>query len=102
MEEGEFLILVGPSGCGKSTLLRTISGLLSPKSGVVRLLGEISGLLAASLDFEDALARLGEDTGRNAAPCPGGPVPLRHHPGCGRQPLLPLKPGFARKSSGEP
>ncbi|MGW5055542.1 ABC transporter ATP-binding protein [Actinokineospora sp. NPDC004072] len=37
--EGELLCVVGPSGCGKSTLLRTISGLIRPTEGSVRLHG---------------------------------------------------------------
>ena len=37
VEEGEIVCIVGPSGCGKSTLLRTISGLIKPSSGEVKL-----------------------------------------------------------------
>jgi len=40
VEEGEIVALLGGSGCGKSTLLRTITGLLPPLSGEVRLFGE--------------------------------------------------------------
>ena len=36
---GELTILVGPSGCGKTTLISIISGILSPTSGVINLLG---------------------------------------------------------------
>ncbi|MFD9698622.1 ABC transporter ATP-binding protein [Lentzea sp. NPDC059081] len=36
---GEFVSIVGPSGCGKSTLLKLVSGLLTPSSGAVTLLG---------------------------------------------------------------
>lgn len=35
VEDGEFVALVGPNGAGKTTTLRTISGLLTPKSGEV-------------------------------------------------------------------
>jgi phospholipid/cholesterol/gamma-HCH transport system ATP-binding protein len=38
--EREIVALLGASGCGKSTLLRTLSGLLPPLSGEVRLFGE--------------------------------------------------------------
>src|SRR3981081_1746943 len=38
--EAEFISIVGPSGCGKSTILGLISGLLSPTSGSVRVLGQ--------------------------------------------------------------
>ncbi|MHA6798182.1 ABC transporter ATP-binding protein [Bounagaea algeriensis] len=37
---GELACIVGPSGCGKSTLLRTVSGLLRPSHGDVRLHGD--------------------------------------------------------------
>jgi branched-chain amino acid transport system ATP-binding protein len=38
--EGEVVSLVGSNGAGKSTILRTISGLLRPVQGEVRLRGE--------------------------------------------------------------
>jgi len=34
---GEIVALLGPSGCGKTTVLRAIAGLISPRSGVIRL-----------------------------------------------------------------
>jgi NitT/TauT family transport system ATP-binding protein len=37
VEQGEIVCIVGPSGCGKSTLLRTISGLLKPSRGEIKL-----------------------------------------------------------------
>ena len=37
--EGEIVALVGANGAGKSTLLATLSGLLRPKSGEIRLRG---------------------------------------------------------------
>jgi ABC-type branched-subunit amino acid transport system ATPase component len=43
--EGEITCIVGPNGAGKSTLLATISGLLKPRLGEIRLGGRvISGL----------------------------------------------------------
>ncbi|MER7016034.1 ABC transporter ATP-binding protein [Saccharopolyspora sp. NPDC000359] len=36
---GELACIVGPSGCGKSTMLRSISGLIKPTSGEVKLKG---------------------------------------------------------------
>ena len=42
---GEMLFLVGPSGSGKTTLLSTVSGILRPNSGDVRVDGtDIWGL----------------------------------------------------------
>jgi putative ABC transport system ATP-binding protein len=37
---GERLLLIGPSGAGKSTLLALIAGIVAPRQGKVRLLGE--------------------------------------------------------------
>ncbi len=45
VEEKEIVSLLGANGAGKSTTLRTISGLLVPRLGEIRFLGEkISGL----------------------------------------------------------
>lgn len=37
VEQGEVVTLIGANGAGKSTTLRTISGLLQPKAGAIRL-----------------------------------------------------------------
>ncbi|MBF9231927.1 ABC transporter ATP-binding protein [Microvirga alba] len=39
IKRGELVALLGPSGCGKTTTMRSIAGLLTPKSGVIRLDG---------------------------------------------------------------
>ena len=40
VEKEEFIVFVGPSGCGKTTLLRTISGLETPTTGMIKLDGQ--------------------------------------------------------------
>jgi len=40
VEEGEIVTLIGANGAGKTTTLRTISGLMKPRQGHVRLHGE--------------------------------------------------------------
>ena len=50
VEEGEVVTLIGSNGAGKTTTLRTISGLIKPTTGAVRLNGEvISGLKAPTI-----------------------------------------------------
>ena len=39
VEEGEFVGYVGPNGAGKSTTIKILTGILSPSSGEVRVLG---------------------------------------------------------------
>ena len=47
VEEGEIVTLIGANGAGKSTTLRTISGLLKPKTGEIKFLGnDIAGMPA--------------------------------------------------------
>lgn len=53
---GEMVSIVGPSGCGKSTLLYCLSGLETPTTGSVSIMGhDLSGL------SRSALARLRRD-----------------------------------------
>ena len=40
VEEGEIVSLIGSNGAGKSTTLRTISGLLHPREGTIKLDGK--------------------------------------------------------------
>lgn len=40
LEKGKITCLIGANGAGKSTTLMTISGILSPRSGSIRFLGE--------------------------------------------------------------
>ncbi|MBX3204629.1 MAG: ABC transporter ATP-binding protein [Labilithrix sp.] len=45
---GEVVCVLGPNGAGKTTLVRVASGLLSPRRGEVRLLGEPLGARSRS------------------------------------------------------
>ena len=45
VEEGEIVTLIGGNGAGKTTTLRSISGLLHPKEGSVRLMGKDLSLI---------------------------------------------------------
>ena len=40
VDKGEIVTLIGANGAGKSTTLRTISGIIKPRVGAVRLAGE--------------------------------------------------------------
>jgi branched-chain amino acid transport system ATP-binding protein len=39
--KGEITLLIGPNGAGKSTVLKTLFGMLTPRSGQVRLNGKV-------------------------------------------------------------
>ncbi|MDR3258634.1 MAG: ABC transporter ATP-binding protein [Fusobacteriaceae bacterium] len=41
IKDGEFVSIVGPSGCGKSTFLDIVAGLTKPKSGDIRIDGQL-------------------------------------------------------------
>ncbi|QPF92738.1 ABC transporter ATP-binding protein [Bradyrhizobium commune] len=50
VEEGEVIALLGRNGAGKTTTLRSIMGVLSPRSGEIRLDGRpISGLAPSAI-----------------------------------------------------
>ncbi|MBC8587878.1 ABC transporter ATP-binding protein [Paratissierella segnis] len=48
INEGEIVTLIGGNGAGKSTTLKTISGLLTPKSGEVKFNGKMTNNLRAT------------------------------------------------------
>ena len=39
VKEGDFLAIIGPNGGGKSTLFKTILGMVTPRSGTIKVLG---------------------------------------------------------------
>jgi branched-chain amino acid transport system ATP-binding protein len=41
VRKGEIVTLIGANGAGKSTTLKTISGLLQPRSGEIKFMGEV-------------------------------------------------------------
>ncbi len=53
VEPGTALGVVGRNGAGKTTLLQTISGVLQPTSGTVRVNGRLVALLALGAGFDD-------------------------------------------------
>ena len=60
IREASFVVLLGASGCGKSTLLRLISGLESPDSGEILLMGQLATRLQphkrnCSLSFQNGV-----------------------------------------------
>jgi len=51
VRRGEFVAIVGPTGCGKSTTLNLITGLASPTSGGVSVLGRAVGGIDPRVGF---------------------------------------------------
>ena len=41
VRKGEITLLIGPNGAGKSTVLKTLFGMLTPRSGEVRMAGKV-------------------------------------------------------------
>jgi branched-chain amino acid transport system ATP-binding protein len=66
VEEGEIVTLIGANGAGKTTTLRSISGLLHPREGSVRLMGRDITRLAPHLVHKEGLGLVPE--GRNIFP----------------------------------
>src|SRR5699024_10466061 len=60
VNEGEIVALLGSNGAGKSTTLKTISGLVTPKSGLLQFNGkDIAGKLPYSI-VEDGIVHVPE------------------------------------------
>jgi branched-chain amino acid transport system ATP-binding protein len=63
VEEGEIVTLIGGNGAGKTTTLRSISGLLHPKEGSVRLMGKDISRMAPNLVHKEGLGLVPEGRG---------------------------------------
>ena len=60
VDTGEVVALIGSNGAGKTTTLRTISGLVNPTSGTVRLAGEEITAVSAARRVERGLCQAPE------------------------------------------
>lgn len=58
---GEVVCLVGPNGAGKSTVLNTVSGLLTPRSGEVRMNGELLNQLSPRQRLQRGIVHVLQD-----------------------------------------
>jgi branched-chain amino acid transport system ATP-binding protein len=63
VDEGEVVALLGPNGAGKTTTLLTISGLLAPLAGTLRVLGQSSTFEAPQRIARRGVAHVPEDRG---------------------------------------
>jgi branched-chain amino acid transport system ATP-binding protein len=60
VHEGKVFALIGSNGAGKTTILRTISGLIRPRSGTIKLCGEPIGKLPSHRIVERGIAHIPE------------------------------------------
>jgi branched-chain amino acid transport system ATP-binding protein len=60
VKPGEMVALVGPNGAGKSTLLKTISGLLTPRSGTIHWQNETISAVSPQRIVERGIALVPE------------------------------------------
>lgn len=63
VEEGEIVSLIGANGAGKTTTLRSISGLLHPRHGTVRLNGKDITTMAPHIVHKEGLGLVPEGRG---------------------------------------
>ncbi|MDI6474738.1 iron-enterobactin ABC transporter ATP-binding protein [Cronobacter dublinensis] len=81
--DGKFTAIIGPNGCGKSTLLRTLSRLMKPIAGQVRLDGEAIQRFAT----KEVARRIGLLSQNASAP---GDITVQELVARGRYPHQPL------------
>lgn len=81
--DGKFTAIIGPNGCGKSTLLRTLSRLMKPLGGQVRLDGEAIQRFAT----KEVARRIGLLAQNASAP---GDITVQELVARGRYPHQPL------------
>ena len=60
VKRGEIVALIGSNGAGKTTTLLTISGILKPKEGEIRFLGEIISNLSPDRVVEAGIVQVPE------------------------------------------
>jgi len=60
VDQGEIVTLIGANGAGKSTTLKTISGLLRPRQGAIRLNGQDLGKFPAHKIVEQGIVHVPE------------------------------------------
>ena len=63
IDEGEIVALIGANGAGKTTLLRTLSGLVTPRSGGIEYLGREITRLPSDRRVEAGIAQVPEGRG---------------------------------------
>lgn len=55
LEEGDMLGIIGTNGAGKSTLLKSVSGIMVPTEGEIKVRGTIAALLELTAGFDNEL-----------------------------------------------
>ena len=55
LEKGDMLGIIGTNGAGKSTLLKAVTGIMRPKTGKLKVVGNIAALLELASGFDGEL-----------------------------------------------